>query len=376
MKRALLRKSLVGLLLLSITGCAASRPRETAPQGEGETAPLRIEDQDWRSREDAAGLREIFFAGGCFWGVESYFSQVPGVQDVTVGYANGTTAQPTYLEVCSGETGHAETAHVLYDPEQVSLQQLAEHFFAIIDPLAHNQQGNDVGSQYRSGIYYTNEADLDTLQAVFDAVQKKYASPLQTELLPLRCYYLAEDYHQDYLVKNPGGYCHIDFSSLTDLGCKIDPAAYQKPSEDELRAKLTEEQYEITQHGATEFAFTGQYDQFFEPGIYVDVVTGEPLFLSSDKFDSGCGWPSFSKPISDEVIVERDDDSHNMHRTEVRSRVGSTHLGHVFQDGPAERGGQRYCINSASLRFVPYEELEAQGYGNLARLVTDAPGGG
>lgn len=335
---------------------------------------LEIQDQGWQEWEDASRLREIFFAGGCFWGVESYFSQVPGVRSATVGYANGDTANPSYQEVCTGKTGHAETVHLVYDPDQVSLQTLTEHFFLIINPLTLNRQGNDSGSQYRSGVYYTDESDLELLQQVRDAEQEKYTAPIQTELLPLRCYYLAEDYHQDYLEKNPGGYCHIDFSSLADFPRLEQSSAYSRPSDQEIRSMLTEEQYRVTQENATERPFSGEYDQLFEPGIYVDVVTGEPLFLSADKYDAGCGWPSFSRPIDAEAVVESSDTSYGMNRTEVRSRIGDSHLGHVFSDGPAALGGMRYCINSASLRFVPYAEMEKEGYGDLLPLVTDAAG--
>lgn len=351
-----------------VTGCGHRQEQEP----EITEDPATIEDQEWREGEGAEKLKEVFYAGGCFWGVEYYFSQIPGVHDVTVGYANGITEHPSYEEVCSHKTGHAETVHVVYDPELVSLQTLTEHYFLIINPVTLNQQGNDVGDQYRTGIYYTDEKDLETLQAVMDEVQKDYTSPIVTELLPLQCYYLAEEYHQDYLEKNPGGYCHIDFSSLSDFRQLVDPAAYSKPSDEELREILTEEQYCITQNGDTEYAFSGKYDDFFEPGLYVDIVTGEPLFLSKDKFDSGCGWPSFAKPIDPAVIETYTDTSYNMLRTEVRSRVGDTHLGHVFEDGPEELGGQRYCINSASLRFIPYSEMEASGYGWLMELISDA----
>lgn len=371
MKHTLLM-GLVGCLLFFTSGCASAKTEDVPLKNGAVNTPATIEDQEWRSGEHAESLKEIFYAGGCFWGVESYFSQIPGVYDVTVGYANGRTEHPTYEEVCSTTTGHAETVHVLYDPAFVSLQELTEHFFMIINPLSLDQQGNDVGSQYRSGIYYTDDSDRKVLQAVVDAEQKKYKSPIVTELVPLSCYYLAEDYHQDYLVKNPDGYCHVDFSSLSDLAQLIDPTAYAKPSDAEIRAMLTEEQYKITQQGNTEYAYSGEYDNFFEPGLYVDIVTGEPLFLSADKYDSGCGWPSFSKPIAPEVLVEYADTSYGLARTEVRSRVGDTHLGHVFQDGPAELGGLRYCINSASLRFIPYGNMAEEGYGGLINLVTDA----
>lgn len=373
MRRMILWMGAAAILALCLSGCFVVPGKEAVMNNQQSLrAASAIEDQEWKTREDAGRLREIFYAGGCFWGVESYFSRVPGVESVSVGYANGTTEHPTYRQVCGGTTGHTETVHVVYDPGIVSLQTLTEHFFKIIDPLAKNRQGNDRGVQYRSGVYYTDEADRETLQAVFEAEQTKYADPIQTELVPLRCYYLAEEYHQDYLEKNPGGYCHIDFSSLADFQQRIDPSAYARPSDSEIRALLTEEQYRVTQQSATERPFSGEYDQLFEPGIYVDVVTGEPLFLSTDKFDAGCGWPSFSKPIDPQVIREFEDRSHGMNRTEVRSRVGRSHLGHVFEDGPAELGGLRYCINSASLRFVPYDEMEKEGYGDLKSLVTEA----
>lgn len=374
MKSTVLLLGMAGLLLFGCSGCASATGEETM-KNQAANTELEIQDQSWQEWEDASRLREIFFAGGCFWGVESYFSQVPGVRSATVGYANGDTANPSYQEVCTGKTGHAETVHLVYDPDQVSLQTLTEHFFLIINPLTLNRQGNDSGSQYRSGVYYTDESDLQLLQQVRDAEQEKYTAPIQTELLPLRCYYLAEDYHQDYLEKNPGGYCHIDFSSLADFPRLEQSSAYSRPSDQEIRSMLTEEQYRVTQENATERPFSGEYDQLFEPGIYVDVVTGEPLFLSADKYDAGCGWPSFSRSIDAEAVVESSDTSYGMNRTEVRSRIGDSHLGHVFSDGPAALGGMRYCINSASLRFVPYAEMEKEGYGDLLPLVTDAVGG-
>lgn len=337
-------------------------------------SPDKAPDDVQKNTENPANLKEIYYAGGCFWGVEAYFSQIPGVADTSVGYANGRTADPTYEEVCRRPTGHAETVHVLYDPDRVSLRTLTEHFFKIINPLSVNRQGNDIGDQYRTGIYYTDEKDLETLQGVMDEEQKKYFSPIAVELLPLTCYYPAEEYHQDYLVKHPNGYCHVNFSGLDEFKPQsntglVDPSAYTVPSDKELITRLTAEQYHVTQNGGTERPGTGEYNNFFERGIYVDIVTGEPLFLSSDKFRSGCGWPAFSKPIDPQVIAEYKDTSYGMVRTEVRSRVGGTHLGHVFHDGPKESGGLRYCINSASLRFIPYEAMEKEGYGEWKGLL-------
>ena len=336
-----------------------------------------------RSKEiDMDSCKEIYFAGGCFWGVEEYFSRIPGVADAVSGYANGTVENPSYEEVCNHTTGHAETVRVTYDPSIVSLKTLCEQFFKIIDPLSLNRQGNDVGNNYRTGAYYVDEADYEVLRAVFEAEQAKYDEPMVVELEPLTCFYEAETYHQDYLLKNPSGYCHISFESLADVrteqelaieaaeqpGGSLDPARYSKPDDATLASTLTPLQYEVTQAEGTEQAFTGEYWDFFERGIYVDIVTGEPLFVSTDKFESGCGWPSFAMPIDDDVIVETTDTSHGMVRTEVKSRVGHSHLGHVFDDGPSELGGLRYCIDSAALEFIPYDEMDARGYGDLKPL--------
>ena len=237
----------------------------------------------------------------------------------------------------------------------------------MIDPLSINKQGNDRGRQYRTGVYYTNEADREVIAQVFAEVEKQLGSKIAVELEPLRHYILAEDYHQDYLKKNPGGYCHID---VTDAAQPlIDPAAYQKPDQETLKAKLTAEQYQVTQESATERPFHNAYDQTFEEGIYVDITTGEPLFFAKDKFASGCGWPSFSRPIAKDVVHYYQDHSHGMERIEVRSRSGNAHLGHVFTDGPKDQGGLRYCINSASLRFIPKEEMEEEGYGYLLKAL-------
>ncbi|NDL68702.1 peptide-methionine (R)-S-oxide reductase MsrB [Anaerotalea alkaliphila] len=318
---------------------------------------------------DTDKLREIHLAGGCFWGLEAYMSRIYGVYDVTSGYANGNKENPSYEDLLYFNSGHAETVHVRYDPERVDLETLLSYFFKVVDPTSINRQGNDVGVQYRSGIYYTDEGDVPVITEAVAKEQEKYRQPIVTEVQPLVHYYLAEDYHQDYLEKNPDGYCHIDLNEVEDVGMLIDPNRYPKPSDEFLRKNLTLEQYRVTQMDDTEHAFSNLYWNNHEKGIYVDIVTGEPLFSSSDKYDSGCGWPSFTRPIAKDVVTYHEDTSYNMVRIEVRSRSGDSHLGHVFEDGPKDRGGLRYCINSAAIRFVPLEQMEQTGYGYLLHIV-------
>ena len=317
---------------------------------------------------------EIYLAGGCFWGLEEYFARVEGVTDATVGYANGNTENPTYEEVCFKDSGHAETVHVTYDSSIISLDEILQYFFRVVDPTSLNKQGNDVGTQYRSGIYYTDESHVAIAMNALNKQAENYQKDVVVELLPLDGYYLAEEYHQDYLQKNPNGYCHIDvdlaYEPLNDLkikteGIMIDESKYPKPSDEELKENLTPLQYDVTQTGDTERSFSNEYWDNHAEGIYVDIATGEPLFSSNDKYDSGCGWPSFTKPLISEVVEEFEDTSYNMVRVEVRSRAGDSHLGHVFEDGPKDKGGLRYCINSASIRFIPIEDMEAEGYGYL-----------
>ena len=268
---------------------------------------------------------EIYFAGGCFWGTEHFMKQIDGVTNTRVGYANGKISikNPTYEQVCNDNTGFAETVEVSYDPRQADLKLLIELFFKTIDPTSINRQGNDIGSQYRTGIYYTNTDDLPIIKETVEALAKNYTKPIVVEIQPLSNFYPAEDYHQDYLDKHPDGYCHIS-PDLFDFARKANN---------------------------------------------VDITTGEPLFISTDKFDSGCGWPSFSKPIDKSLVMEKTDLSHGMKRIEIRSKTGDAHLGHVFNDGPADKGGLRYCINSASLRFIPKAKMEEEGYADYLPLL-------
>jgi peptide methionine sulfoxide reductase msrA/msrB len=294
-------------------------------------------------KNEPQNIDEIWLAGGCFWGIEEYMSRIEGVVDVTSGYANGNTIKPSYEDVCYRDTGHAETVHVQYDKTKVSLRMLLEYFFRIIDPTSLNRQGNDKGSQYRTGIYYKKESDKEKIEKFIDSKRTDYDKEIVTEVLQLQNYYRAEEYHQDYLKKNPNGYCHVDFSRLNmEPKIEVDPNNYKRPSNEEIRKKLTPEQYRVTQENATDIAFQNEYYDNHEPGLYVDIVTGEPLFASTDKYNSGCGWPSFVKPIDEDVVVEHKDTSYGMNRVEVKSRVGDNHLGHVFHDGP--KGQRRFAL--------------------------------
>ena len=311
---------------------------------------------------------EIFLAGGCFWGTEHFIKQISGVVDTQVGFANGDTLCPSYEDVCKRGTGHAEAVKVVYDKAQAPLEFILKLFFKTIDPTSLNRQGNDFGTQYRTGIYYTDDADLATIKAAITALEKRIDNKAAIEVLPLKNFFAAELYHQDYLDKNPGGYCHIE-PELFELAKNAKPAPrFVKPDDTELHKMLSPLQYEVTQNAATERPFANEYWDKFDEGIYVDVTTGEPLFVSFDKFESGCGWPSFSRPIDNTLIAERIDKAHGMLRTEVRSTLGNAHLGHVFEDGSKESGGLRYCINSAALKFVPKNQMEAEGYGAWLNL--------
>lgn len=346
----IIMKTLLFLILLTLMGCNSHhKPIEKEMTTEKNT-------------------REIYFAGGCFWGTEHFFKQVQGVVATQVGYANGNTENPTYEEVCSKETGFAEVVKVQYDPAVVSLGFLIDLYFKTIDPTSLNKQGGDIGTQYRTGIYFVDKNDEPIIADKLNNLQKSYAQLLVVENEALRNFYPAEDYHQEYLVKNSTGYCHIS-PDLFELARNAKPTPYQKPSNEVLKQKLTPLQYEVTQNSATERPFENEYWDEKRVGIYVDITTGEPLFASTDKYDSGCGWPSFTQPISKDLIAEKLDKSHGMLRTEVRSKRGDSHLGHLFTDGPAERGGLRYCINSAALKFIPKEEMKAQGYGAFLPLV-------
>lgn len=313
--------------------------------------------------------KEIVLAGGCFWGTQAYLKKLPGVLETYTTYANSQTPRPTYEEVSYGKSYAAEAVYVKYDESVIDLPHLLHYFFKTIDPTSYNKQGNDAGVQYRSGIYFTHPSDEAEIRAFIAKEQKRFLAPILVEVKPLENLTRAEEYHQDYLDKNPHGYCHVTFDSLPKAGEKLSDKSqkplkprFEKPSAAELQ-KLSPLAFEVTQKSATERAFTSPLNHEKRAGIYVDIVSGEPLFSSSDKFDSGSGWPSFVKPLDPTLIQEVQDDSHGMRRIEVRSTLADSHLGHVFPDGPRDRGGLRYCINGAALEFIPKEEMEARGYG-------------
>jgi len=316
-------------------------------------------------------MGEIYLAGGCFWGLEEYFSLIRGVSFTKVGYANGNTENPSYENVCYDNTGHAETVKIIFDEKVLPLDFLLNLFYETIDPTTENRQGGDTGIQYRTGIYYTEINDLPIIKNSLENLQKSYHKPIAIEVSPLANFYEAEEYHQKYLNKNPNGYCHIGKDKFEKAsGAIVNPAEFSPPDKNKLENSLTEIQYAVTQKNATEPPFKNDYWNNYKEGIYVDITTGEPLFSSSEKFESGCGWPSFSKPIDPFVVKEKSDTSHGMVRTEVRSRIGDAHIGHVFEDGPIEKGGLRYCINSASLRFISKEDMKNEGYEYLLGLIT------
>lgn len=315
-------------------------------------------------------VKEIYLAGGCFWGTEHYLQNLKGIIKTEVGYANGNTQNPTYEEVCHNNTGHAEVVKVQYEHNIISLSFILTMYYDVINPTLINRQGGDKGTQYRTGIYYTDESDKDIITKSINNLQKQYDKPIVIEVLPLLNYYKAEEYHQKYLDENPSGYCHIGLDKFEKSKIAIDTTRkYQPKNNLELKNSLNKMQYYVTQESGTEPPYNNEYYNHFDKGIYVDITTGEPLFVSADKFESGCGWPAFSKPIDENSTIEIEDKSKFMHRTEVRSKTGNTHLGHVFEDGPKSLGGLRYCINSAALRFIPMGDMQQEGYGDLLHLL-------
>jgi peptide methionine sulfoxide reductase msrA/msrB len=339
-------------------------------------------------------LRTATFAGGCFWCVEADFEKVDGVIEVVSGYTGGDVKNPTYEQVSSGNTGHLEAVQVTYDPEKVTYPELLEVFWRHVDPTDPDGQFVDRGSQYRTAIFYHDAEQKQMAEASkVDLEQSgRFSKPIATEILPLTQFYRAEAYHQDYYEHHGLRYKLYRWHSGRDQflervwGEEKDPTAngsadpspdpktkpssggsrYTKPDEATLRERLTDMQYEVTQEEGTEPPFNNRYWDNKKEGIYVDIVSGEPLFSSQDKYESGTGWPSFTRPLESKNIVEKEDRRLFTTRTEVRSKHAGSHLGHVFEDGPPPTG-LRYCINSAALRFIPKGDLEAEGYGEYLK---------
>ncbi|MFC0188686.1 peptide-methionine (S)-S-oxide reductase MsrA [Fictibacillus aquaticus] len=313
-------------------------------------------------------LEKATFAGGCFWCMVSPFEEYPGIERVVSGYTGGHTENPTYKEVCSETTGHYEAVQITFDPVVFPYEKLLNIFWQQIDPTDPGGQFHDRGDSYRTAIFYHSEEQKAAAEKSKLELEQsgRFAKPIVTDILAAKPFYEAEEYHQSYHKKNPFHYNRYKEGSGRARFIKENWSSNRDI--EEAKKQLSPMQYNVTQNDATEPPFQNEFWNHKEEGIYVDVISGAPLFSSLDKYDSGCGWPSFTKPIRSAGVKEKEDLSHNMIRTEVRSAEADSHLGHVFPDGPRDKGGLRYCINSAALRFIPVSELEKEGYGEFINL--------
>ncbi|MFC4404409.1 peptide-methionine (S)-S-oxide reductase MsrA [Gracilibacillus xinjiangensis] len=306
-------------------------------------------------------IEKAVFAGGCFWCMVEPFDEQPGIINIVSGYTGGDKPNPTYEEVCTNTTGHREAVEITFNPDIFPYENLLKLFWQQIDPTDPGGQFNDRGESYKTAIYYTTEEQKKLAEASKQrlADSGKFDQPIVTDILPAKPFYAAEEKHQDYYKKQRFHYqLYKKGSGRADFIKNHWKKQYTK---DELKQKLTPIQYHVTQENGTERPFMNEYWDNNKQGIYVDIVSGEPLFSTTDQYDAGCGWPSFTKPLNRQRLKENLDTSHGMRRIEVRSDAADSHLGHIFDDGPIDKGGMRYCINSAALRFIPKEKLSEEG---------------